>query len=56
MKAGQGLYLSPWKKSNSVNASGLYMKTGKGTYSSGEGLILGPDSLFKNIPILGIIL
>ena len=56
MKAGQGLYLSPWKKGNSVNASGLYMKTGKGTYSSGEGLILGPDSPFKNIPILGLIL
>ena len=56
MKAGQGLYLSPWKKGNSVNSSGLYMKTGKGTCSSGEGLILGPNSPFKNIPILELIL
>ena len=54
MKAGNGLYLSPWKKP--VEASGLYMKTGKGVYSSGKGLILGPDSPFKNIPILGLLL
>jgi hypothetical protein len=56
MKVGQGLYLAPWKKSDSVSASGLYMKTGKGVYTSGEGLILGPDSPFKNIPILGLLL
>lgn len=53
--AGNGLYLSPWKKGSSISASGLYMKRGSG-YASGEGLLLGPDSPFKNIPILGLIL
>ena len=52
---GTGLYLSPWKKGNSVTASGLYMKRGLG-YVNGEGLILGPNSPFQNIPILGMIL
>ena len=52
---GAGLYLSPWKKGNSVTASGLYMKRGSG-YVNGEGLILGPNSPFQNIPILGMIL
>lgn len=52
---GTGLYLSPWKKGNSVTASGLYMKRGSG-YVNGEGLILGPNSPFQNIPILGMIL
>lgn len=56
IKAGQGLYLSPWKKSDSVQGTGLYIKTGKGAYINGQGLILGPDSPFKNIPILGLIL
>jgi hypothetical protein len=56
IKAGRGLYLSPWKKGES-QGTGLYIKTGKGTYNiAGEGLILGPDSPFKNIPILGLIL
>jgi hypothetical protein len=54
--AGKGLFLSPWKKSSSVTASGLYMKKGSGAYVNGEGLLLGPDSPFKNIPILGLIL
>ena len=53
--AGNGLYLTPWQKGSSVKASGLYMKTGNG-FCSGEGLILGPDSPFKNIPILGLLL
>ena len=52
--AGQGLYLAPWQKGSSL-ASGLYMKTGSG-YRDGEGLLLGPDSPFKNIPILGMLL
>jgi hypothetical protein len=53
--AGQGLYLSPWQKGNTVTASGLYMKTGSG-YVNGEGLLLGPNLPFQNIPILGMIL
>lgn len=53
--AGQGLYLAPWNKGNSVTASGLYMKTGSG-YVDGAGLLLGPNSPFQNIPILGMIL
>ena len=53
--AGQGLYLAPWQKGSSVTASGLYMKTGSG-YVNGKGLILGPNSPFQNIPILGLLL
>jgi hypothetical protein len=53
--AGQGLYLSPWQKGNTVAASGLYMKSGSG-YVNGKGLLLGPNSPFQNIPILGMIL
>lgn len=55
--AGKGLYLSPWKKGSSIAASGLYMKRGSGyVETGGEGFLLGPDSPFKNIPILGWIL
>ena len=53
--AGEGLFLSPWKKGISISGSGLFMKRGTG-YVSGEGLILGPNSPFKNIPILGMLL
>jgi hypothetical protein len=52
--AGQGLYLAPWNKGSSIG-SGLYMKTGSG-YADGSGLLLGPNSPFQNIPILGMIL
>jgi|ERR1700733_14249660 len=52
---GSGLYLSPWTKGSSVTASGLYLKQGGG-YVDGRGLILGPNSPFQNIPILGMIL
>lgn len=53
---GNGLYLSPWPKGSSMG-SGLYMKTGKGLYmKTGKGLILGPNSPFRNIPILGWLL
>lgn len=55
--AGQGLFLTPWNKANSVSASGLYMKTASGLYmKTGSGLLLGPNSPFQNIPILGMIL
>lgn len=53
--AGQGLYLSPWSKGSSVG-EGLYLKSGSGYSAAGAGLLLGPDSPFKNIPILGMIL
>jgi len=52
--AGQGLYLAPWNKGSAVG-SGLYIKTGSG-YVDGRGLLLGPNSPFQNIPILGMIL
>ena len=52
--AGQGLYLAPWSKGSAVG-SGLYIKTGSG-YADGRGLLLGPNSPFQNIPILGMIL
>jgi hypothetical protein len=53
---GNGLYLSPWLKGSSMG-SGLFMKTGKGLYmKTGKGLILGPNSPFRNIPILGMLL
>ena len=56
--AGDGLYLSPWPRGSS-KGEGLYMKTGKGLYmkpGSGAGLILGPNSPFQNIPLLGWLL
>ena len=52
--AGKGLYLAPWKKGSAIG-DGLYLKTGKG-YADGRGLLLGPNSPFKNVPILGMIL
>ena len=52
--AGQGLYLAPWNKGSAVG-SGVYLKTGSG-YVDGSGLLLGPNSPFRNIPILGMIL
>ena len=52
--AGEGLYLAPWAKGSSVG-EGLYLKSGS-RYVDGRGLILGPNSPFKNIPILGLIL
>ena len=53
---GQGLYLKPYKGSglNSYD-DGLYLKQGGKLYD-GEGLLLGPNSPFANIPILGAIL
>ena len=50
---GEGLYLHPPIKTSS-SANGLYyVKQGK--MYDGRGLILGPDSPFQNIPILGAI-
>ena len=53
---GEGLYLGPTsdKEFESVG-KGLYLMKQGGLYD-GRGLILGPNSPFKNIPILGMFL
>ena len=55
IKAGKGLYLKAWKNGGSVG-EGLYLQSPQGGYVDGAGLILGNDSPFTNIPILGWLL
>ena len=53
---GHGLYLKPYKgKGLESYGDGLYLKQGKNLYD-GKGLLLGQNSPFANIPILGAIL
>ena len=53
---GQGLYLKPYKgKGLQSYGDGLYLKQGGKLYN-GKGLLLGSNSPFANIPILGAIL
>ena len=53
---GHGLYLKPYKgKGLKSHGDGLYLKRGGKLYD-GKGLLLGPNSPFANIPILGAIL
>ena len=53
---GHGLYLKPYKgKGLKSYGDGLYLKQGGKLYD-GKGLLLGPNSPFANIPILGAIL
>ena len=53
---GEGLYLKPYKgKALKGYGDGLYLKQGGKLYD-GIGLLLGPNSPFGNIPILGAIL
>ena len=53
---GEGLYLSPTSgKGFEAVGNGLYLMKQGGLYD-GRGLILSPNSPFKNIPILGMIL
>ena len=53
---GEGLYLKPYKgKALKGYGEGLYLKQGGKLYD-GKGLLLGPNSPFGNIPILGAIL
>ena len=53
---GRGLYLKPYKgRGLSSYGDGLYLKQGGKIYN-GKGLLLGPNSPFANIPILGAIL
>ena len=53
---GSGLYLKHYKcKGLESYGDGLYLKQGGKLYD-GKGLLLGPNSPFTNIPILGAIL
>ena len=53
---GHGLYLKPYKGRGLQSCGdGLYLKQGGKLYD-GKGLLLGPNSPFANIPILGAIL
>ena len=53
---GEGLYLGPTSsKGFETVGNGLYLMKQGGLYD-GRGLILGPNSPFKNIPILDMIL
>ena len=53
---GHGLYLSPYKgKGLKSYGDGLYLKQGGSIYD-GKGLLLGPNSPFANILMLGAIL
>ena len=53
---GEGLYLGATSsKGFETVGNGLYLMKQSGLYD-GRGLILGPNSSFKNIPILGMIL
>ena len=52
----EGLYLGPASgKGFETVGNGLYLMKKGGLYD-GRGLILGPNSPFQNIPILGMIL
>lgn len=52
---GNGLYLTPSRRLSGLHGDGLYLKRGS-TIQEGFGLILGPNSPFKNIPILNLLL
>ena len=52
---GNGLYLRAHPSSHGALGDGLYLKRGSSIHN-GEGLILGKNSPFKNVPILGWIL
>ena len=53
---GQGLYFKPYKGQGLHSyGDGFYLKQGGKIYD-GKGLLLGPNSPFANIPILGAIL
>ena len=50
-----GMTLTPRPRIAKIHEDGLYVRVGSGIYD-GRGLILGPRSPFKNIPILGWLL
>ena len=50
-----GLYLTAHQPGISMKGDGLYLK--KGPYiQDGSGLLFGPNSPFKNIPIINFLL
>jgi len=53
---GKGLYLRKVTTPRGITGNGLYHRTPTGYVTVGKGLILGPNSPFKNIPLLGAIL
>ena len=51
------MHISPRPNLTDVYGDGLYLRrAGSGLIYNGEGLLLGPESPFKNIPILGLFL
>ena len=52
---GNGLYLTPHTRLSGGHGDGLYLKRGSQIYD-GQGLLLGRNSPFKNIPILNLLL
>ena len=52
---GNGLYLTAHSSGHGLLGDGLYLRRGNAIHN-GEGLILGKNSPFKNLPILGWIL
>ena len=50
---GDGLYLAPHLPL--INSDGLFLKRGR-DISDGAGLLIGKNSPFKNIPVLGWLL
>ena len=50
---GDGLYLAPHPRF--VEGDGLFLKHGEDS-SDGAGLLMGKNSPFKNIPVLGWLL
>ena len=52
---GKGIKFTPRPRLAGVRGNGLYLRIGSSIYA-GEGLLLGPQSPFRKIPILGWIL
>ena len=52
---GDGLFLSPHQRLHEISGDGIFLRHGNNIYD-GSGIILGKNSPFKNIPILGWIL
>ena len=52
---GRGLYLSPRPRFPGTFGNGLFVKRGT-QISDGSGLLLGPNSPFRNVPLLNLIL
>ena len=54
-KNGREISFTSRPQISGVNGNGLYLRTGKTVYN-GEGLLLGPNSPFKGIPIISWLL